>query len=78
MGMPRDRTQRVTLRRDDERRGVMVNKARSLIYEENYAVGSARVEHILKPESWVPTFVRLDFLLLKIANNWLEYILRPP
>jgi hypothetical protein len=78
MGMPRDRTQRVTLGRDDERRGMMVNKARSLIYEENYAVGSARVEQILKSQSWVPTSVRFELLSLKTANNLLECILRPP
>lgn len=61
MGMPQDRKQHVSLGRDDERRGMMVREAHSLIYEQNYAVGSAPVEHILKPQSWVPTFVRLCF-----------------
>ncbi|KAG2342261.1 hypothetical protein BDR05DRAFT_976464 [Suillus weaverae] len=55
MGMPQDRTQRITLRRDDERRRMMVSEAHSLIYEQNYGVGSAAVEHILKSQSWVPT-----------------------
>jgi hypothetical protein len=59
MGRPQDKQQRETLARNDERRGVMVSTARSLIYEQNFAVGSAAVERILKPQSWVPTSVRL-------------------
>lgn len=59
MGWPQDRQQRETLARDDEQRGVMVSTVRSLIYKQNFAVGSAAVEHILKPQSWVPTSVRL-------------------
>jgi hypothetical protein len=77
MGMPRDRLQRVTLGRDDERR-MMVSEARSLIYEQNYAVGSAAVERILKLQSWVPTSVSLEILSLTMADNLLECILRPP
>ncbi|KAG1721829.1 hypothetical protein EDD22DRAFT_962397 [Suillus occidentalis] len=34
---------------------MIVNDARSLIHEHNFAVGSAAVECILKPQSWVPT-----------------------
>lgn len=77
MGMPRDRTQRVTLGRDDERRRVMVSQARSLIYEQNYGVGSAPVERILKSQSWVPTSVSLKYPLLTMANNLLECVFRP-
>ncbi|KAJ8581094.1 hypothetical protein M405DRAFT_926351, partial [Rhizopogon salebrosus TDB-379] len=55
MGRPRDRLQRETLERNDERRGAMVSAARSLIYEKDFAVGSAVVERILKLQSWVPT-----------------------
>ncbi|KIK35174.1 hypothetical protein CY34DRAFT_56217, partial [Suillus luteus UH-Slu-Lm8-n1] len=55
MGMPQDRRQCQTLSRSDERRRMTVNNARSLIYEQNFAVGSAAVERILKPHSWVPT-----------------------
>ncbi|KAG2740097.1 hypothetical protein P692DRAFT_20754046, partial [Suillus brevipes Sb2] len=32
-----------------------VSSAHRLIYEENYAVSSAPVEQLLKPQSWVPT-----------------------
>lgn len=59
MGMSRDRQQRATMERDDERRRVMVSSARKLIYEDNYAVSSAPVERLLKPQSWVPTSVSL-------------------
>jgi hypothetical protein len=57
MGMSLDRQQRATLERDNERKRVMVSSARKLIYEDNYAVSSAPVERLLKPQSWVPTSV---------------------
>jgi hypothetical protein len=60
MGKPQDRRQRETLARDDERRQNIVGTARELIYDKNLAVGSAPVERILKPHSWVPTSVRLE------------------
>jgi hypothetical protein len=60
MGMPRDRQQRETLVRNDEKRLIHVGTARSLIYEQNLGVGSTAVERILKPQSWVPTSVRLE------------------
>jgi hypothetical protein len=78
MGMPQDRQQRQTLSRSDERRRMIVNDARSLIHEQNFAVGSAAVERILKPQSWVPTSVRLPLRLLTMTNQILECILRPP
>lgn len=80
MGMPQDRQQRQTLSRSDEKRRMLVNDARSLIYEHNYAVGSAAVEHILKPQSWVPTSVRLPLglCLPSMTKYILECIFRPP
>lgn len=60
MGRTRDRQQRKTLERNPQKRGTLVSAARKLIYEKDYSVGSAPVESILKPESWVPTSVRLD------------------
>jgi hypothetical protein len=68
MGMPRDRQQRETLVRNDERRLLQVSTARSLIYEQNLGVGSAAVERILKSQSWVPTLVRLERPSPPIAN----------
>ncbi|KAG2063716.1 hypothetical protein BDR04DRAFT_1131029 [Suillus decipiens] len=55
MGRPQDKQQCETLACNDERRGVMVSTTCSLIYEQNFAVGSTAVERILKPQSWVPT-----------------------
>jgi hypothetical protein len=60
MGRPQDRTQCVTLARDDVNRRSLVSEARKLIYEKDLGVGSTRVEHMLKPQSWVPTLVRLQ------------------
>lgn len=59
-----DRRQHETLARDDASRATMVTTARSLIYDQDRAVGSVAVEHILKEQSWVPTLVGLQFLLL--------------
>lgn len=58
MGRPQDRKQRETLERSAQSREHLVSTARKLIYEKNYAVGSAPVENILKAQSWVPTLVR--------------------
>jgi hypothetical protein len=38
----------------------MVSSARKMIYQENYAVSSAPVEHILKAQSWVPTSMSIE------------------
>ncbi|KAI0312742.1 hypothetical protein OF83DRAFT_1165868 [Amylostereum chailletii] len=55
MGMRRDMTARVSkTREDDEPRRHKVKKACKLIFEENYAVNSAVVEALLKPESLFP------------------------
>jgi hypothetical protein len=69
MGMPRDRQQRETQERNDDKRRVVVSTARSLIYEKDYGVGSAAVEALLKPQSWVPTSVRLELPSLTILTN---------
>lgn len=61
LGMTRDRQQRKTLRRvDSVDRRAKVATARSLIYENNYAVDSAGVERLLKEESLVPTAVSVQ------------------
>jgi hypothetical protein len=78
MGMPQDRQQRETLERNDDRRRVMVSTARSLIYEQDYGVGSTAVEALLKPQSWVPTSVRLELPLLTMTNQPIERIFRSP
>jgi hypothetical protein len=57
--MIRDRQQRVTLARSDTSRSPLVATARGLIYEKHYGVDSTAVETILKPDSWVPTSVRM-------------------
>jgi hypothetical protein len=59
LGMALDRKQRSTLQRVNDRgRQIKIAKARSLIYEHNYAVDSAAVEKLLKDQSLVPTLVR--------------------
>jgi len=64
MGMPRDRQQRVTLKRiDNERRHYDIENARRLIYERNYAVNSKTLAKFLNTESWVPTLVRMLTLI---------------
>jgi hypothetical protein len=78
MGRPQDRKQRETLARNNEKRRNMVSTARSLIYDRNYAVGSAPVEHILKPQSWVPTSVKPELSSLTIANHSIECLPRSP
>lgn len=64
MGKPQDRRHRETLARTDATRGPMVNEARKLIYEKNYAVSSAPVERILKEQSWVPTSVSVHLIVI--------------
>jgi hypothetical protein len=59
MGKPRDMAQRQTLARvDNVSRRSRVEAARRSIYEENFAVDSARVEKLLQSDSLVPTAVR--------------------
>jgi len=67
MGMPQDRQQRVTLKRvDDDARRFSIANARRLIYERNYAVNSKSLANFLNAESWVPTLVSCNFLLVVI------------
>lgn len=56
MGMVQDMKERKTLARvnDDDRRR-KIERARDIIYRQNYAVDNANVEAILKPQSLVPT-----------------------
>jgi hypothetical protein len=58
IGTKRDAKQREALARvDNASRQIKVSNARQLIYESNFAVDSAAVERLLKPESLVPTEV---------------------
>jgi hypothetical protein len=61
VGQKQDRRDRVRLDRvDDDHRQRAIADARSVIYDpkKNYAVDSAYVERLLKPDSLVPTLVR--------------------
>jgi hypothetical protein len=58
VGTKRDRNDRIKLARvDDPRYRKLVSQARRAIYQQNFAVDSAPVERMLKPESFVPTSV---------------------
>ena len=52
--------------RDDKRRQEAVEAARELIYNDGYAVNSAKVEALLSSESLVPT--RVSWLV--DATGW--------
>lgn len=55
MGMERDWKRRKTLvRRDDESRRNLVDRARKIIFEKGNLVNSAAVERLLKDQSLVP------------------------
>lgn len=59
VGTKRDRNNRVKLARvDDRRHRNLVSQARRAIYQHNFAVDSAPVERMLKPNSFVPASVR--------------------
>lgn len=58
VGTERDKEQRITLSRvDDKGYQDKMREARRLIYEDNWAVDSAPVQRLLKPQSLVPTLV---------------------
>lgn len=58
IGTKRDKKQRLTLARvDNLSYRAKISTARELIYESNFAVDSLPVQHLLKPESLVPTEV---------------------
>lgn len=60
----RDMLQRSELsRHDTEERRSKISSARKLIYEGQYSIGTPQVEALLKPESMVPTVVRVFGLL---------------
>ena len=54
--------QKVLAHADTAERWAKVTKAQRLIYEKHYAVDTAQVEVVLKPESLVPTFMHLFFI----------------
>ncbi|KAG9085750.1 hypothetical protein FS749_004132 [Ceratobasidium sp. UAMH 11750] len=56
MGTVSDMQKRTkSLRRDNLRRQKLIRQARSLIYDDNKAVGNTEVEALLQPQSLVPT-----------------------
>jgi hypothetical protein len=58
IGTKRDQKQRLALGRvDSPSYQAKISNARQLIYESNFAVDSAPVQRLLKPESLVPTQV---------------------
>ena len=58
VGTKRDMRQRTTLSRvDNLQRQTKITAAREMIYERNWAVDSAPVQRLLKPESLVPSEV---------------------
>ncbi|KAG2745097.1 hypothetical protein P692DRAFT_20742643 [Suillus brevipes Sb2] len=69
MGWPQDRTQCVTLAHDNVNRCSLVTEARTLIYERDLGFGSAQVEHMLKPKSWVPTLNAFSDHLNRLGFN---------
>jgi hypothetical protein len=77
--MPQDMTRRISLARiDDIGRRSKVSTARKLIYEKDYAVDSAAVERLLKPQSLVPTSVsiRSCHYDLSVRQSAVECLLR--
>lgn len=74
LGMARDKSQRFSLARvDDTKRRVLISTARNLIYKQNYAINSAAVERLLKPQSLVPTLVWFGclFQTVNLLNDFL-------
>jgi hypothetical protein len=62
IGTKQDQKQRLALGRvDSPSYRAKISNARQLIYENNFAVDSAPVQRILKPESLVPTEVSCRF-----------------
>jgi hypothetical protein len=58
IGTKQDRINRFKLARvDDHKRRLTISAARRAIYQNNFAVDSAGVERMLKPQSLVPTSV---------------------
>ena len=49
----------ILARRDTEERRERIFSARQLIYEGQYVIDTPQVEALLKPESLVPTIVRV-------------------
>lgn len=60
LGKIQDRKERVTKKRvDDNERRHKVTTARKFIYDQHHTVDSAAVDAVLKPQSLVPTTVRI-------------------
>jgi hypothetical protein len=72
--MTRDRQQRTTLQRSHGDQKQLVNTTRKLIYEKNYGVDSTGVENLLKPCSWVPTYVNDSVDSFSQANMSQEHL----
>jgi hypothetical protein len=64
--MARDKTQRMTLARVDDRgRQGKVVAARRLIYEKHYRVDAVAIEALLKDQSLVPSMVRYSYFVAR-------------
>lgn len=70
LGTERDKQQRVTLSRvDDLKHRSKISSAREMIYGKNWAVDSAPIQRLLKPESLVPTEVGRNLICCSHLQN---------
>ncbi|KAH7923645.1 hypothetical protein BV22DRAFT_1015047 [Leucogyrophana mollusca] len=75
MGRERDMLQRHLLARvDDDERRLKVKTAREIIYGNNYAVNTPKVEELLKPQSLVPTSNAFSDKLSQFGFNLFEML----
>jgi len=75
MGREDDRKRREDLRRrDDAGRREKVNKARTNLYDEGYAIAGKYVDGLLKDESMVPTLVRIDVFHFSHPGSSLTFL----
>src|SRR5277367_5608802 len=78
IGTKRDAKQMEALARvDNASHQIKVSNARQLIYESNFAVDSAAVERLLKPESLVPTEVSYIVQLHRVCVSLIRSIRMP-
>ncbi|KAG8794782.1 hypothetical protein FRC12_021705 [Ceratobasidium sp. 428] len=60
------------LRRDSVKRQKIIQKARTIIFEEQKAVDNKEVEDLLQPNSWVPTENSFSWRLLPLGFNFFK------
>lgn len=69
MGMDRDQARREqNIRRDDEHRKGVIERARTFIYHQGLGLSSAAINRFLGPESWVPTRASLSQLRTNVNS----------